>query len=220
MNPQEQNETKQAPLSAASNTGRRIGRGLYMFRGLIPIPLMAVVVLYARPSEIAFLAGVAVALLGETGRLWALTYIGPKSRAEGKRRADRLITEGPYALTRNPLYVANLTIAAGVLIAANRWILLFAIPLGFLYYTLVAMAEEEFLQSAFPSQWPAYARQVPRFFPRVRRPDAATERFRLSECLTPELSTIIAAEVALGLIGLKIFTGFYGFGGSAFPLFP
>ncbi|MHC4597776.1 MAG: methyltransferase family protein [Planctomycetota bacterium] len=200
---------------------RRAGGVLYTFRGLIPFPAAIAVVVWARPTPLSFLAGLAVAALGEAGRLWPLTYIGPKSRAEGKRRADRLITEGPYGLTRNPLYVANLVITAGILLAANRWILLLALPLGFLYYTLVILAEEEFLAAEFGEAFRTFRRRVPRFFPRPRRPAPAAERFPLRACLTPELSTIIAAEAALALIGLKLFVeGFLEVGGGEFLLIP
>lgn len=203
-----------------ASLARRIGKVLYMFRGVIPVPAAALVVLWARPSEISLLAGAALAALGEAGRLWALTYIGPKSRAEGKRRADRLITEGPYSLTRNPLYVANLTIAAGILLAANRWVLLLAVPLGVVYYTLVAMAEEEFLMKEFPDQWESFVRSIPRFLPRLRRPLPAAVRFRVAEILTPELSTLIAAEVILCLVGLRLYASFFALGGTEFLLFP
>lgn len=202
------------------NSLRSIGRVLYRFRGLIPVPAAAAVVLWAAPSDVSFLAGLSVAALGEAGRLWALTYIGPKSRAEGKTRADRLIAEGPYSLTRNPLYVANLTIAAGILLASNRWVLLLAVPAGFAYYTLVILAEEEFLMGAFPGQWEPYFRAVPRFVPRIARTAAADTRFGVLECLTPEMSTMIAAEVVLGLIGLRLFVDYWSFGGDAFLLFP
>jgi protein-S-isoprenylcysteine O-methyltransferase Ste14 len=201
------------------NLLKSAGRVLYTFRGFIPAPAMVAVLLWARPTELSFLAGTALAVLGEAGRLWALTYIGPKSRAEEKRRADRLITEGPYSLTRNPLYVANLTIAAGVLLASNRWILLLAVPLGIVYYTLVAMAEEEFLLETFPEEGPAYYRAVPRFFPRLRRPTSSETRFSVLECLTPEMSTLIAAELALILIGMRLYVGYFALGGDEFLLF-
>ncbi|MHC4779060.1 MAG: methyltransferase family protein [Planctomycetota bacterium] len=203
---------------------RKVGRVLYTFRGYIPVPAVIAVVLWARPTPLSFLVGLVVAALGEVGRLWPLTYIGPKSRAEGKRRADRLIMEGPYSLTRNPLYVANLTIAAGVLLASNRWILLLAVPLGFVYYTLVILAEEEFLHAEYGQAFEEFRRSVPRFIPRLRRPTPAEVRFGILTCITPEMSTIIAAEVALGLIGLKLFaaldflSGIHG--NTAFLLFP
>jgi protein-S-isoprenylcysteine O-methyltransferase Ste14 len=209
------------PTPPASPQGlRRIGRFLYTFRGLLPAPVLLAVILWGRPSDVSFLAGIAVAALGEAGRFWALTYIGPKSRAEGKRRADRLIAEGPYSLTRNPLYVANLAIAAGLLLAANRWVLLGFVPLGFVYYYLVALAEEEFLIGAFPGEWESFRASVPRFLPRLAWPKPAPVRFPLRECFIPELSTLIAAELGLVLIGLKLFIGFFGFGGLEFPLFP
>jgi hypothetical protein len=122
-------------------------------------------------------------------------------------------------LTRNPLYVANLTIAAGILLASNRWPLLGAVPLGFAYYTLVAIAEEDFLKNAFPDRWQDYFCAVPRFLPRLRKPLPTETRFRILECITPEMSTIIAFELALGLIGLRLYMDYFSVGGTEFPLF-
>lgn len=192
---------------------RKIGKWIYTFRGVLPFPLAAAVLVWGRPTELSFLIGFAIVLIGEAGRFWALTYIGPKSRAEGKRRADRLITEGPYSLTRNPLYVANLTIAAGVLVAANRWPLLAAVPLGVVYYSLVALAEEEFLKRAFPDQWEDFFRTVPRFIPRIGKIKSSGIRFSVWTCLTPEMSTMIVSELVLLVLGLKIFFPWYDVGG-------
>lgn len=214
----ESNDAPDAPRGLAPL--RHLGKMLYTFRGVLPVPAFLLLLLVAAPSEVSFLAGILVAGVGEAGRLWALTYIGPKSRAEGKRRADRLIMEGPYSLTRNPLYVANLTIAAGLLLAANRWVLLLAVPLGVVYYYLVALAEEEFLAQEFPEQFARFRATVPRFFPRFRAPPPADTRFRLAEVFTPEISTLLAAELVLVLMGLELYLGSWGIGGEAFRFLP
>ncbi len=181
------------------------GRFLYTFRGFIPLPVFAAAFLAAAPHPASFLAGTAAAAAGEAIRLWALTYIGPKSRAERKTRASRLIREGPYSIVRNPLYVANMIMIAGVLLAANRPWLFALCPALVAYYFLVAKAEEGFLRIAFPAEADSYIREVGAFIPALRKPAPAAERFPLSECIFPEINTIAAAEACLCAVGIKLF---------------
>lgn len=183
----------------------KIGKFLYSFRGYIPLPVFAAAFLAADPHPAAFLAGLAIAFAGETLRLWALTYIGPKSRAERKTRASRLIREGPYSIVRNPLYVANMTMIAGVLAASNRPSLFALAPVLVVYYMLVAGAETAFLRQAFPAEAESYIREVRAFIPAIRLPAPGQERFPMSECFFPEINTIAAAEACFFIIGLKMF---------------
>jgi protein-S-isoprenylcysteine O-methyltransferase Ste14 len=182
-----------------------IGQFLYRLRGFLPLPGLVLVFLCASPSPLSFLFGTALAFTGEAGRCWALRVIGPKSRAERRTRASRLVREGPYSLVRNPLYLANLVIIAGFLLAANRWVLLAILPLLFLYYFFVAKAEEQFLLQTFPEKAPAYLREVGFFLPRLRRPLPAREKFPFLAWALPEVSTLVAMELSLGLVGLKLF---------------
>jgi len=198
----------------------RIGIFFYTYRGFLPVPLFGLVFLAAQPKALSFLVGFALAAAGEGGRVWALTYIGPKSRAERKTRASRLIREGPFSLVRNPLYVANMMITLGILLAANRLVLLAFVPVMVVFYILVVRAEQHFLKDAFPSEAESYFREVRAFIPAIRRPVAAQESFSLGECLLPELSTMTAMELCLGVVGLKLFLDLpvlLDFGDRIFP---
>jgi protein-S-isoprenylcysteine O-methyltransferase Ste14 len=82
------------------------------------------------------------------------------------RKNAELTTTGPYAYTRNPLYLGSLFIASGfVLAAGNLWIALAAFIMFLIVYMPVIRAEEDYLRSTF-SDYEHYASQVPRFFPR------------------------------------------------------
>lgn len=90
------------------------------------------------------------------------------------RKNAELSTGGPYAYTRNPLYLGSLLIAAGFLIAArNPWIALAAALVFIFIYVPVITAEERYLMSRFP-EYAEYAARVPRLVPRWRvRPQEA-----------------------------------------------
>jgi protein-S-isoprenylcysteine O-methyltransferase Ste14 len=84
------------------------------------------------------------------------------------RKNQELTTTGPYARTRNPLYLGSFIMAAGFVIASRSWIIaVIAILLLIVIYLPVVRGEEQFLRSQFP-EFEEYARQVPRFVPRMR----------------------------------------------------
>ena len=87
--------------------------------------------------------------------------------ASGHVQKDKeLTTSGPYAYTRNPLYLGSLLLAAGFAIAARSWWVVAIMFLTvLLIYVPVVVAEERYLRNAFP-EYDDYARHVPRLFPR------------------------------------------------------
>lgn len=88
--------------------------------------------------------------------------------ASGHVQKDKqLTTSGPYAYTRNPLYVGSLMMAAGFAVAARSWwIVAIMVVMFALIYVPVIAGEEGFLRQTFP-EYEDYARHVPRMFPRL-----------------------------------------------------
>jgi len=83
------------------------------------------------------------------------------------RKNETLATSGPYAYTRNPLYLGSLLIGIGFAVAARSWWVGTALVIMFFaIYIPVIRQEEAFLRSKFP-EFDSYARQVPRMFPRL-----------------------------------------------------
>jgi hypothetical protein len=82
------------------------------------------------------------------------------------KKNQELAVTGPYAYTRNPLYLGSALIAAGFALALFSWVIALLILAGFavIYIPVIAL-EEQFLRSAFPS-FDGYCREVPRFIPR------------------------------------------------------
>ena len=133
----------------------------------------AVFLLLARPSAASIAWSIFLVLPGLWLRAYASGYV--------KKNAELTMT-GPYAYTRNPLYLGSMLIAFGFAGASrNIWILLTLVVLFAFIYVPVIRAEEEFLRGRFP-EFDEYARCVPRLLPKVVVPaDPRTgERSRFS----------------------------------------
>ncbi|MFZ0304305.1 MAG: isoprenylcysteine carboxylmethyltransferase family protein, partial [Terracidiphilus sp.] len=103
---------------------------------------------------------------------WSLVLVLPglwlRAYAAGYVKKNRELTvTGPYAHTRNPLYLGSMLIAAGFAVALMSWPMALVLAGGFaLIYIPVIASEEEFLRGAFAG-FDDYCRQVPRLMPRL-----------------------------------------------------
>ena len=83
------------------------------------------------------------------------------------RKNEALATSGPYAYTRNPLYLGSLLMGVGFAVAARSWwVGIVLVVMFFAIYLPVIRDEEVFLRQKFP-EFEEYARGVPRMFPRI-----------------------------------------------------
>jgi protein-S-isoprenylcysteine O-methyltransferase Ste14 len=103
---------------------------------------------------------------------WSLALVIPglwlRGIAAGTVKKNReLAVTGPYAHTRNPLYLGSMLIAAGFAVALLSWIVAAVLAFGFLViYVPVIASEERFLRATFP-EFVEYCRRVPRLIPRL-----------------------------------------------------
>jgi protein-S-isoprenylcysteine O-methyltransferase Ste14 len=103
---------------------------------------------------------------------WSLALVLPglwlRGYAAGYVKKNRELTQtGPYAYTRNPLYLGSILIAAGFAVALMSWVVALALLLMFVsIYVPVIASEERFLRATFPD-FDSYCRRVPRLFPRL-----------------------------------------------------
>src|SRR5947209_10968920 len=124
--------------------------------GLVLAPLL---LLAARPSPRALVIGTAVAVIGLLIRAWASGYL---------RKNMKLTTTGPYAHTRNPLYLGTFIMGGGVALASGAWwFAVIYVALYLLIYVPVMIAEAETLGQLFAGEYPDYRRKVPLFVPRL-----------------------------------------------------
>jgi protein-S-isoprenylcysteine O-methyltransferase Ste14 len=109
-------------------------------------------------GESLFFAGISLTVLGFAGRLWSLAYIAGR-----KKRV--LVTAGPYALCRHPLYFSTLLAGVGVGLSTETFTAAVLFVLAFLaYYPYNIRIEEQFLLMNFDG-YEEYQRRVPLFFP-------------------------------------------------------
>jgi protein-S-isoprenylcysteine O-methyltransferase Ste14 len=103
---------------------------------------------------------------------WSLVLVLPgvwlRAYAAGYVKKNRELTQtGPYAYTRNPLYLGSMLIAAGFAVALLSWPMAAVLAVGFaIIYIPVIASEERFLRATFPD-FDEYCRRVPRIIPRL-----------------------------------------------------
>src|SRR5688572_18684445 len=173
----------------------------YRKSGLIQrlrVPLgfvIAVLVLYfAQPTRTLLLLGLPIALAGAALRALAAGVI---------RKDATLTTSGPYAWTRNPLYLGSFLLGLGFAVMSGSWIAAALIVLpSFVVYPNVIRNEEAHLARLFPDQFPEYCAKVPRFFPRFR---SVPKSFSLSQYLANrEYQTALGFAAMLGVFIVKL----------------
>jgi protein-S-isoprenylcysteine O-methyltransferase Ste14 len=115
--------------------------------------LVAAFAYWSAPSAESLAWGVPLSAAGLLLRGWAAGHLA---------KNQNLATGGPYALTRNPLYLGTLLVAAGLVVAAREPLLalLFAAAFGLVYLPAIEL-EEQHLRKLFP-EYAGYAQRVPR----------------------------------------------------------
>lgn len=113
---------------------------------------------FARPNQQSMLISLVLVVPGIALRAYASGYV--------KKNTELTVT-GPYAYTRNPLYLGSMMIAFGFAIAArNLWITLALVVLFGVIYLPTILGEETYLLTHF-LEFDEYARSVPRLVPRL-----------------------------------------------------
>lgn len=109
--------------------------------------------------------GVVLLLGGIALMAWAVvTMNGAQANVMPHRAATRLVTHGPFAWSRNPIYVADILIVAGLGLAfRNAWMLIGAAVLALLLRELATKREEEHMAERFGTKWHDYSARVRRW---------------------------------------------------------
>ena len=157
MSGDSQSGPTQSNSPTTSVTWARVAR-----RIRVPVGFLSAVayVWLAHPTRVSLIVGTLVVIPGLVLRGLASGHV---------QKDKQLTTSGPYAYTRNPLYLGSLMMAAGFAIAARSWWIVGIMILMFvLIYVPVIAGEERYLRQTFP-EYDEYARRVPRMLPRLAR---------------------------------------------------
>jgi protein-S-isoprenylcysteine O-methyltransferase Ste14 len=146
-------------------TWSRIARRIRVPLGFV---LAAAYIWLARPTWLSIAVGAVIAFLGVAIRAAASGHV---------KKNTELTKTGPYAYTRNPLYVGSIVIAAGFAVAAmNIWIVVILELMFVAIYVPVIRSEEAFLRGTFVD-FDDYCQRVPRLLPRLSRAYEGTGSF-------------------------------------------
>lgn len=161
----------------------------------------ALFVLFAQPRPATLAAGAPLSLLGLLLRAWGSGHL---------RKNDALATSGPYAYTRNPLYLGSFIMGLGFTIASGRWwlgVLFVALFLGI--YLPVMRVESATLAQLFGESFQEYARAVPVFWPRITPYRTGQARTRFEQSLYLRYREYRAALGLMVAWGLLVFKAYY-----------
>ncbi len=110
-------------------------------------------------------AGVLLLVVALAFVIWAfLTFRKHDANMSPHRAASRLLTSGPFAHSRNPIYLGDVLLVAGFgFVLGSRWFIIGAVVLFFLLGELVIKREEKHLEANFPEAWADYRKLVRRW---------------------------------------------------------
>lgn len=187
---------------------------MFAYRSYTPIPFLILMVVFAHPTTASMLLGFCLVIAGEALRFWGVSIAGSETRTTGSVGGTYLITNGPFAYVRNPLYLGNMLIYGGIgvmSLALFPWLLLVAVAWFYFQYSLIVGREEEYLAATFKDEYAAYCGAVPRFLPRLspyRSSRAPDKSVSFGEGLASERRTLQAVVlVTIALVVLYLLRG-------------
>ena len=177
-----------------------LGQRLFRARGWVPVPFALLLIALARwPAPWMVVVGAFLVAAGEGLRLWGVAHIGAVSRTRGDE-VSRLVESGPFAWSRNPLYIGNLMLWSGVGLLAGRPVVAGAVVLALaVHYGFVVAWEEQNLRARLGAPYDAYAARVSRWIGGRAAVDASGDWIG---AVRSERSTLLAA--ALVLVALRV----------------
>ena len=188
--------------------GRIVALGGFFFRyrsytALIWFILLALCTFKEGRDIFTWLPGTVLLFVGEAVRIWSVAVIGKESRTRGSG-VSRLVTQGPYAYVRNPLYIGNFLILLGAtLISELCWLLPIAVLLFAVQYVPIVLWEEGNIRNRFGEEFSAYCRRVPRWIPRWHSVGRASKPYQWRAAFWSERSTFATLALLLLVMLMK-----------------
>ena len=177
--------------------------GTWIQRWRVPLGFLcaALFILFAQPRPATLAAGAPLSFLGLLLRAWGSGHL---------RKNDALATSGPYAYTRNPLYLGSFIMGLGFTIASGRWwlgVLFVALFLGI--YLPVMRVESATLAQLFGESFQEYAGAVPVLLPRITPYRTGQARIRFDQSLYLRYREYRAALGLMLAWGFLVFKTYY-----------
>jgi len=175
-----------------------IGEHLFHWRDYSAIPAMFLLLLNANPTARSATVGTILIGIGAAARVYTVAFMG--SAPKDNLGSDHLITTGPFALIRNPLYLANMFITVGVVwYGGVIWLGLPMLLFFAFQYHCITKYEESSLLAKFGDEYQRYMDRVPPWIP-LKTPIA--DDFPVPPSLS---AAFIAEKKALAAISAILF---------------
>lgn len=180
---------------------------------LLALPAV-VLAAFGKPSAFSIATGLPLAFAGEVVRMWAVGYSGVTTRGDTVT-APALVTAGPYAYVRNPLYVGNFLTATGFAIAftgknsAPARVALVGGALAAMLgvYAVIVPHEEGYLRTTFGPAFDDYCARVPRVVPALEPSEPQRGSYDPDVIGKAETRTWLTFGTMLGVLALKAVRG-------------
>lgn len=141
-----------------------VGERLFHWRDYAAVPAFMLLLLFAHPTARTATIGTLLILLGAVARVYAAAFMGEAS--QDNVGVDYLVTTGPFALIRNPLYLSNIVITMGVIFYAGViWLGLPLLVFFLFQYHCITKYEENALLAKFGDEYQRYMDRVPAWIP-------------------------------------------------------
>ncbi len=176
-------------------------------RSLTPLALILLVILWPTGGGIEpRLLSISLALIlgGELYRFRAVGVAGKRTRTRG-RNVEELVTAGPFAHVRNPLYIGNFVLTYGLVVLSKIEWLLWAFPVVFfLQYAAIVSWEEHILTTTFGDEYSRYRRRVRRWLPSLSAyKNVSRHRFEFTTAWQSESNSLRAILIIFIVILAK-----------------
>ena len=133
--------------------------------------------IFAQADRNSLMAGAVLMVIGELVRVHGVAFIGGVSRTRTFSTGQKVITGGPFARVRNPLYVGNLLLSTGLVVSSNVnmgltpydaiYFTAFFVLFFFLQYIPIVKWEESNLKKVFGKEFEDYLKSVPPWIPKL-----------------------------------------------------
>ncbi len=150
----------------------------------------------SRVNPVVYLLSAMLSLFLLGFRVWTAGFLGTAGQSSETHKYA-LVTAGPYAYVRNPMYLAAMLLGLLYVAMSGLWYSIFVWAAGYLYtYFQVILYEEDYLQKTFGEKYEQYRCKVPRMIPSLKAYDDRIGNFKLgSETLRNTLAEMIIMSI-------------------------